>query len=422
MSFRKTQPAINPVQKVSFMEPEKIILNNKIPLYFFPSNDNIIKLKMVFEAGSYHQSKPLQAFFCNKLLGEGSSKYSSEKTAELIDFYGARFGTSCDDDSASASVISTKKNILKVLDILEDVVFRPTFPEKEFITQKSITLQAFHISNEKVTTQARTAFLEAIFGSNNYYGYKTKPEDFETLNIEHIKTFHAAHYIPEKCYIILTGHADQATISSISEKLGSITSANKRLEHPSPTFEQSGQRHIYIPKKDAVQTGIRVGKVMFNRLHPDDVNLRVLSMILGGYFGSRLMGNIREDKGYTYGIYSSIISLQHTGYFTIASEVGKPVYPKALDEVYKEIALLQDKPVSEDELELVRNYILGNFLRNTDSVLTYSGLYENILPFGLNTSYLSSYIDKVRDITPEIILNTARSYLDKDTLYEVCAG
>lgn len=421
MNFRTKQPQIKPINKFNLYEPEKVLLKNNIPVYIFKSDENILKIKLIFNAGYYLQEFPLQAYFTNKLLSEGTKNYNSKKIAEIFDFYGAKLNLSSDDDYASASIIVSKKNLSKLLPILAELILTPSFPKSEFTTQKDISYQNFIINNEKVATIAKKGFLEAIFGNLNFYGYQTNPDDFNKLRTENLRTFQRKFYTPKNCFITIAGNVLKEDINLIDSYFSNPDWDGNKASIPILKVNPSENKKQNILKKDALQTGIRIGKTMFNRKHKDDVGFRVLNMVLGGYFGSRLMSNIREEKGYTYGIYSGLTSLQQTGYFSIVTEVGSNVCKDALVEIYKEIVKLQQHKVSQKELVLVKNYILGNFLRNIDGQLNYSGLFENILIFGLDTNYLHKYLEEVQNISSEKLLSLAQLYLNTDTLYEITA-
>jgi predicted Zn-dependent peptidase len=148
----------------------------------------------------------------------------------------------------------------------------------------------------------------------------------------------------------------------------------------------------------------------------------VVSTILGGYFGSRLMANIREDKGYTYGIGSNIISKLHAGHFYISTEVGADVTNQALTEIYKEIALLRDELVADEELELVKNYLTGTFLRSIDGAFSLAQKFTGVYFYNLGYDYYTKYIDTLKNITPENIKDFACKYLQEEDLYELVVG
>jgi len=422
MNSRIKQPLIKPIKNININEPEKLFFKNGIPAYIFKSEENILKIKFIFKAGNYYQEYPLQAYFTNKLLCEGTKNYSSKKIAEIFDYYGASLNLNIDDDNASVSMIVAKKDLSKLLPVMAELIINPIFPNSEFNTQKGITFQNFIISNEKVATIAKYDFLQTIFGNTNYYGYKTKAEDFNNLKIEALKTFHKKYYTPQNCFIIIAGNVNNHEINLIDSSFNDDLWKGKKVNTPAFIATPSENSIIHIEKKDALQSAIRIGKTMFNRTHKDDIGFRVLNMILGGYFGSRLMANVREEKGYTYGIYSSLFSLQQTGYFSVITEVGSPVCKDAIKEIYKEIAKLQEHKVGDEELALVKNYILGNFLRNIDGQQNYSNLFENIIIYGLDTKYLYKYLDEVQNIHSEKILSLARLYLNPEKLYEVTVG
>lgn len=161
---------------------------------------------------------------------------------------------------------------------------------------------------------------------------------------------------------------------------------------------------------------------MFNKTHPDFQKLRILNTVLGGYFGSRLMTNIREDKGYTYGIGSAIVSLKHSGYFFIASEVGSSVTDEAIKEVYKEIEILQNDLVSTEELQLVKNYMAGSILRSLDGAFQLSENFKGLVEFGLDFNYINRYMETIKEVSAEELRDLAQQYFAKDSLFELAVG
>ncbi len=420
--IRKKQPKLNPSEKICLYEPEKVLLKNKIPLYIFKSDENVLKIKLTFKAGTYSQDKPLQAYLTNRLLNEGTKKYASKKIAEIIDYNGAMLIQNADEDYAAVSLLVLKKNVYKIIDVLSDIIMYPVFPVQNFKRQKDITLQNFIVNNEKVAVVAKKNILQAIFGSSNFYGYKTQIEDFEKISVDDVIKFHNDFYTPSHCSIFITGNIDLEQIKTLEKVFGDKDWKKGKITEKRLIIDTLQEKKIHVIKKDALQTGIRIGKVLFNRTHQDDIGMRFLNMALGGYFGSRLMSNIREDKGYTYGIYSGIVSLKNTGYFTIGAEVGKNVCKNALKEIYYEIIKLQNEKLGNKELELVKNYLHGQFLKNIDGQMNYANLYEIISGYGFDKNYLYKYYDEINQMTPERLLDLAQKYFDVETLYEVTAG
>jgi zinc protease len=172
----------------------------------------------------------------------------------------------------------------------------------------------------------------------------------------------------------------------------------------------------------AVQTAIRVGTFLFPKTHPDYLEFQVLNTILGDYFGSRLMANIREDKGYTYGIGSAIMELNQNGYFVIVTEVASEVTENTLTEIQFELKHLQEELVTEDELSLVKNYMLGQLLKSADGPYAMLDLYNSADMYGLDFEFYDLAIAKIREITPERIKELALKYLNWDDFLVITAG
>ena len=159
-----------------------------------------------------------------------------------------------------------------------------------------------------------------------------------------------------------------------------------------------------------------------NKSHPDYPGLKILNVILGGYFGSRLMKNIREDKGYTYGIHSSVNSLALGGYKVISAEVSRVNIRKAIDEIYREIRILQTTPVGDNELDLVRTYMAGEMVRMFDGPFAVAESFKSVWEFGLDYEYYYRFAEIVKTITPEEIQQLANDYYNIDDLYEIIVG
>jgi len=191
---------------------------------------------------------------------------------------------------------------------------------------------------------------------------------------------------------------------------------------PNVTVDTTKQQKHFIEKLDAIQSAVRVGRLMFNKRNPDYFKFQVLNTILGGYFGSRLMANIREDKGYTYGIGSGLASLVNGGFFYISTEVGTDVTNDTLKEIYKEIKLLREELVDSDELETVRNYVLGQFLRSVDGPYSLADKFKAIWEYGLDYNYFENYFEAVKTITPEEVKALANTYLQEKDLIELVVG
>ncbi|HCN82614.1 MAG TPA: insulinase family protein, partial [Sphingobacteriaceae bacterium] len=213
-----------------------------------------------------------------------------------------------------------------------------------------------------------------------------------------------------------------ATISLLNDFFGNDWNTGKPFVENAFEFHPGKGKEHYIERPDAIQSAMRIGQLSVNRNHPDFPDLQVLNTILGGYFGSRLMANIREDKGYTYSIGSAIISLENAGYFFIASEVGTEVCNDAMNEIRKEVGKLKTELISDEELSLVKNYILGSMLGGLENVFSHADKFKNIYFFGLGYDYYERYINRVKHVTPAELLKLAKKYFDFDRFEKIVVG
>jgi predicted Zn-dependent peptidase len=194
------------------------------------------------------------------------------------------------------------------------------------------------------------------------------------------------------------------------------------IEDPRNILKGDRRKKVHIEKKGTVQSAISIGSSTINKRHIDYHGLKILNTILGGYFGSRLMKNIREDKGFTYGINSSVSSLDLSGYKVISTEVGQKNLQRTIDEIYNEISLLQSVPVEKDELDIVRNYMSGEMVRMFDGPFALAESFKSVWEFGLDNSYYHSFAEKIKTIDPDEITELAQTYYNIDELYQVTAG
>ncbi|GAI82885.1 unnamed protein product, partial [marine sediment metagenome] len=386
-------------------------------------NLDIIKIEFIFKAGSRFEPMPLVSSATNAMLNEGTANRTSEQIAETFDYYGAFFQLNVDRDTAGIVLFTLKKYLNETLAVVEDIIKNSTFPEKELEIYINKQKQHFIVEKNKVKTLARDKFLEAIFGKDHPYGYENSLEDFNRVTTTQLVDFYKKFYHAKNCQIIVAGKIDSNLINIFGKYFGENDwkGNGSFFDRPIPVTSPK-QGEYYIKKNKAVQSAIRIGKALINKTHTDYHGIQVLNTILGGYFGSRLMKNIREEKGYTYGISSLIISLHHSGYLTIVSEVGADVYKKAIREIYKEIKILREKPVPQDELTLVKNYLLGELLRMFDGPFALADSFRSILEYGLNYDFFNKGIDTVKNITPEEILSLAQKYLNEGSFTQVVAG
>ncbi|HRP60718.1 MAG TPA: pitrilysin family protein, partial [Vicingus sp.] len=382
---RTKAPKFNELDELTFIHPQTHFLSNGVKVNVLSGgSQEIVKIDFIFKAGTYHQTKPLVASATNNLLKEGTKNYTAFEIAEGIDQYGAYLQTGIDFDVASITLYTLNTHLKNVLVYFQEVVLHPAFDQNEFDIYINNALEKFKVSMEKVSYVARKESMQQIFGLENPYGTNASAIDFEKICKDDVVQFHHNFYQLSNCEIIVSGKVNSDCVDLLNHFFGdtNISSTKKEIIRQTQSTEQPSK--IYIEKPNSLQSAIRIAKQFPNKLHTEYFGLQILNTILGGYFGSRLMKNIREEKGYTYGISSGIVSLQHGGFFYISTEVGADVTKDALKEIYKEIELLKTEKITSEELALVKNYLLGKLLKSCDGPFNMAELFENVHFYGLN--------------------------------------
>jgi predicted Zn-dependent peptidase len=422
-SFQRKQPQLYPVNIGILPEARRTNLKNGIPVFLIESgSEDIMRIEFTFRAGQIKESLPLQAGTTNAMLMEGSADHSSEELNSLIDYYGAFISLSAEKDGAGVVIFCLNKYTGKILELLREIIFRPSFPAKELNSLMNKRLQWFLVNREKVQNLAYDKFFESIFGGSHPYGRRISEDNFKNMLPSFLSDFHKKYYTPDNMAVIVSGKIDAATDNLLDDYFGDLETGKKDNEVFSPEITGVKDKKVRISKKGAVQCALRIGSATINKRHKDYPGLKITDMVLGGYFGSRLMKNLREDKGYTYGISSSVTSLDKSGYKVIAAEVGTKNKDKALEEIYREIRILQTRHVGKSELAAVRNYMSGEMVRMFDGPFAIAESFKSAWEFGLDNNYYYTLAEKIKTIDPDEIIELARTYYKIEDLYEIVAG
>ncbi|MBN1250882.1 MAG: insulinase family protein [Bacteroidales bacterium] len=421
---RKISPKFNLIDKLNYIDINKHLLDNGIEVYELNSDyQDVIKLEISFKAGTCESENILIPSFTNSMLIQSTKSKSSSEIAEKLDFYGSYVSLESGKHFSSVVLYSLTSFFEQSVEIVEDIIKNPTFPKNEFLIDLQNEKQQFIVSQEKVEYIAHNSFYEAVFGNKHPYGQVLKIEDFKKLKIDKLKDFHKRFYSSDNCTIVISGKTNNETFKILNDKFGKTDWKNtNNIKKANYSFIEQKNQKIILNKKDAVQTSLVIGCRTITKTHPDFLGLNVLNEIFGGYFGSRLMLNLREKKALTYGIYSYINSLLKSGIFIISANIPKGFEEKAIEEIYKEIKTIKEIKVQESELELVRNYMMGEILRAFDGHFNQSEIFLNLLQFGLTYKYFDDYIQTLKTITPENIMELANKYLQTDIFTQVLAG
>ncbi len=420
---RKLQPVIKPIDRINFPKPDIYQLSNGIKVYEFNSGtQDVISVEMMFTAGSWFQKKPFTAMATNLMLREGTRNFTAQKLSESLDYFGAHLENATERDNAHVALYSLNKHLNNTLPLLSEIVKNPVFPENEYNVLAGKQLQMLEVNRQKVNFLARTHFNSILFGNAHPYGTFIEPNDIGKVKTPDLVDFHKSQYHSEDCTIIVAGRIKTDLINDLETYFGGNDWSGKSNNLREYITLGSDQKDHFHFKEGAMQSAIRMGGILFSSKHPDFAGMKVLNAILGGYFGSRLMNNLREDKGYTYGIGSSVVPLRKGGYFVISGEVGAGVTKDALTEIRFELNRLCNEPVSEGELSVVRNYLTGEMLRAVDGPFAQAELYRELIEDDLEISHFEELIDTVQHINAQQLQDLAIRYLNRENLFTLVVG
>lgn len=419
---RNIAPQRKEIELPNFIQPKEYCLQNGTPLYVLEGgSQEVIAIEFTFNAGTFVQDKILSAGLTNNMLLSGTAKFTANELADKIDFYGAYTQVEIGKDICSLTVYTMNKYLGEVLSYIEDVLENANFPQAEFETALAQRRQQFLIGQEKVQQLSRKHFNSAVFG-NTSYGLSATIEDYDKITRDDIQSFFNRFYKNSYMEIIVSGHLPDGFAAMMDDKFGKQKRASDHLRY----FDYEGHEYkaekIFQEKDDALQSSIRIGRNLFSANHEDFFGMKVLTTLLGGYFGSRLMSNLREDKGYTYGVGASMMAVRFDGVLQIATEVGADVTNDAVKEIYHEVGLLREEEVSAEELSLVKNYMLGKILKMADGPFAQANLYKNLRVNCFDFSYFQDYIEIIQNISSKELKTLAEQYLQPEDLTEVVVG
>ena len=418
MIERKIAPEIKQIEKINFISPDKFLLSENASFFWMKEVPNdTARLDFTFDAGTIRDSNLISSLVAG-LLFSGTAKKSSTEIHNELDYLGAFFDVGLSHESVMVSFYALNKNMLAVFKIFEDAIENVIFQQNEIDELIRERKQKLQVNLEKVGFLAQREFQKNLFEGTDY-ARQIQLQDYDAAKRTEILEFHDKNYKKGLRKVVLVGNLDKSDVNLI------IENSKKWAQTNSQVFESNFKNKIgvsTIEKKDAVQSAIRIGKTLFNKNHQDFIGISILNTILGDYFGSRLMKNIREDKGYTYGISSMEVELTRSGYFLIGTEVGTNQKDLALAEIKYEIERLQNELIPNVELDLVRNYLLGQLLKGADGPYAMSDLFLSVDAYNLDFTFYDEYIDKIQNIEPKELQELAIKYLNWDTMSIVTAG
>lgn len=419
---RTIPPAVLPLESFSLPEAASYTLASSVPIHILPSHhQDVVRTEFVWKAGHYFERTPGQALICSKAMSEGTKSYLAAEIAETIASLGGYFEISEGYDRLSLTVVCRQRFLQEILGVVVEMFSESIFPPKNMEQVRNILLQQYKVNAEKTGYMASAYLREHLFGSTHAYGYTMHAQAISDFDMSKAQEHYRDYIKTGDMEVFVAGNISEDHISLFDDLL-------KEYSYRGVTYHTAyGDRfpnvtHKLYEKPGSVQSSLRLGRRMFTRNHPEYIKMLVANEVLGGYFGSRLMKNIREDKGLTYGIYSQLITLQKEGYFVVGADVKLENTKLALQEIYKEIKILGEEPVSLEELDTVKNYMIGQFLASINTPFQVMDKFKSIHFAGMGYDFYHQYIDQVKKCTSADVSSMVQKYLSPDQLTEVVVG
>ena len=412
---RKIAPERLASAAIPEMNHQPIKLTDNLECYLVEGGtEDIIKIDIVFKAGTRYEKKPLTSTICLNTLKEGTENYSAKEIADTTDFYGAQIGTNLTKDRAEVTLLCQTKHLNHLIDIFTDVCLLPVFPKEEIEQYKKRSSSTLAVNLDKVEFKSRLLFSDLMFQGTPYQDiYDLK--DYANIHIADLQEFFANFYNLADSFCVISGkntkHAAETLSSAILKKNIAQRSSNFHTELVNWQYIK-GEK--WNKKEGAVQTAIRMGVPAVSRNHADYTALYIANTALGGYFGSRLMQNIREEKGYTYGIGSNINGLEELSYLSISTQVGAEFTKLTVNEIRKELLGIATHPLHSDEFELIQHYIAGNLLKRFDGPFATADRLKTLISFGLPADWYTVFAKALFELSPHDICDVSRVYLHPD--------
>ncbi len=421
MIDRSKAPLIQSVHQAHLHQPLIHQLDNGIQLYEIKMGEqDVLKLELVFKAGRWYEQEKLIAKATSQLLKAGTASYTAEQLANFFEHFGAKLKIYDGFNRVHIELYCLTKHLPKLLPVLLELVTIPSFEKEELDKFIKRNNQNLKVQLQKNDIIAYRVFTEKLFGQQHPYGYNSTEALYQKVNVSKIKKHFQKQYTANNCSLFIAGKTSPAIIKLINQYLGKIPKGTAQIEPNFPIEVQAPYTPVHQSLiHNSTQASIRIGCRTFDRKNKDWNPFYMMNMVLGGYFGARLMQNLRERNGYTYGVYSSVETLSHSGYWYIHTDVGKAVKEAAVTEIYNEIERLQNELVPKAELDMVRNYTLGMLLTSIDGVFHQASIIKSLVLSDLSPNCFYDFSEGIQNTSSEQIRDMAQKYLHKANLLEV---
>jgi zinc protease len=423
MLNRKFAPGIKDAVELNpELKPfREIILDNGVQVYTIEAGaEDVLQLEIVFYAGNWYEEQNLVASAANFLLKNGTSQKSAFDINEHFEFYGSYLNRNCYNETATINLHCLTKHLPVLLPVMQEIITDSVFPQQELDIYKQNMKQRLQVNLKKCDFVANRLIDECLYGGKHPYGKYSSTIAYDALQREQLQEFFKEYYVNGRCVVFAAGRLPADLPQLLNRYIGKLPLNRRPLPEKQHPVEQAAEKkYNIINDPNGVQGAVRMARHFPNRHHPDFLKVQVLNTLFGGFFGSRLMSNIREEKGYTYGIHSFLQNHIRQSAWMISTEAGRAVCDATVEEVYKEMQRLREGAIDEEELLLVKNYMMGTILGDLDGPFQIIGRWKNIILNNLDEKYFYNSIQTIKTITAAELTALAVKYLQPGDFYEM---
>lgn len=400
---------------------EKMVLDNGVEVYAINAGaQDVLQMEMVFYAGNSFEKNNAVAAATSYMLKNGTSTKTAFELNEHFEYYGAHCSRSCKHETASVTLHTLTKHLGVLLPVVKEMIVDSIFPEDELAIYKQNSKQKLSVNLQKCDFVANRLIDAYVFGEDHPYGKYIVAADYDALTTKQLKDHFNQYYLNGHCVIFVAGKLPGNLFEVLNSQFGNLSLKPGGQLVTKKIAPAVTKKYRVSNDPDGVQGAIRIARDFPNRHHPDFMKMMVLNTVFGGFFGSRLMSNIREDKGYTYGIHSYVQNhFQDSTALLISTEAGKDVCEATVQEIHKEMEILREELIDDEELLLVRNYLIGSILGDLDGPFHIIGRWKNIILNNLDEQYFHDSVKMIKTIPAEELKELANKYLHPEDFYEL---
>lgn len=419
---RTKAPEIKPMGALHLPEVEVQTLSNGIELRMLDGGAwDLNQLSITWRGGELESSTAV-AKLAMPLMQEGAAGLSGSEISEALDFRGANFSANAGLHNCGVKLSSLNSMSDGLLPLLRKIILQPEFPERAFEVYRENAAHACRLNESKVSYLSERALKPLIMGATNPGAQSYTADDVLAVNRDSLVDFHRNIISGAGCKAYLSGRITDALHSEVCEFLESLPAPTHEMSLNLAPFVAMPAQEVGVEKADAMQSAIHIGLPAPLRSHPDYVPLRFTVTALGGYFGSRLMKNIREDKGYTYGISSGLLGRREGSYIMITAQAAAEYVRPLIDEVKRELVRLATEPMQPDELQRLRQYVESSLMDTLDTPFSIMDFYSGMEMLGMPGDYFSRQVEVARNLSAEMIQKMAAKYLRPEEMRVAIAG